>query len=78
MFKTFNPMKTRKKGYKWMLSLTILFTLAAIVTLLPNAAASKDNMLGYHAICSGTPMSTLVLMICAGATCHLRKKHFTA
>jgi len=70
-------MKTRKKGYKWLLALTMLFTLAAIITLLPNPGASKDNMLGYHAVCSGTPMSTLVLVICAGATCYFRKKYFT-
>jgi hypothetical protein len=70
-------MKTKKKGYKWMLALTILFSLAAIITLLPNAAASKDNIMGYHAVCSATPMSTLLLVICAGATCFFRKKHFT-
>jgi len=70
-------MKIRKKGYKWLLALTILFTLAAIVTLIPNPGASKDNMMGYHAICSGTPLSTLVLVVCAGGTCFLRKKYFT-
>jgi hypothetical protein len=70
-------MKTRKKGYKWMLALTILFTLSAIITLIPNPGAAKDNMMGYHSICSGAPMSTLVLIICAGTTCFFRKKYFT-
>ena len=70
-------MKTQKKGYTWLLALTILFTLSAIVTLFPNTGASKDNMMGYHSICSGAPMSTLVLVICAGATCFFRKKYFT-
>lgn len=70
-------MRTRKKGYKWLLALTMLLTLSAIVTLIPNPGAGKANMIGYHAICSGTPMSTLVLVICAGAVCYFRKKYFT-
>jgi len=70
-------MKTRKKGYKWLLALTILFTLSAIITLFPFAGASKNNMMGYHSFCSAAPMSTLVLVICAGATCFIRKRNFT-
>lgn len=70
-------MKIRKKGYKWLLGLTILLTLSVIVTMIPNPGASKVNMMGYHAICSATPMSTLVLVICAGVTCFFRKKYFT-
>ena len=70
-------MKTRKKGYKWLLALTMLFTLAAIITLIPNAGASKDNLMGYHSICSAAPMSVLLLVICAGATCYFRTKYFT-
>ncbi len=70
-------MKTRKKGYKAMLALTMLFTLSAIVTLIPNAGASKVNMMGYRSICSAAPMSVLILVICAGATCYFRKKYFT-
>ena len=70
-------MKTRKKGYKWLLALTIIFTLAALATLIPDAGASKANIIGYHSICSGVPMSTLVLVICAGATCYFRKRYFT-
>jgi hypothetical protein len=70
-------MKIRKKGYKWLLALTILFALSAVITIFPWAGASKDNMMGYHSICSGAPMSTLVMLICAGATCYFRKKYFT-
>ena len=71
-------MKTRKKGYKLLLGLTILLTLSAIITLVPCAAASKDNMMGYHSICSGAPISTLVLVLCTGFTCYMRKRHFTS
>ncbi len=70
-------MKTRKKGYKALLALTMLFTLAAIITLFPNSGASKVNLMGYHSICSAAPMSTLILVIGAGATCFFRKKYFT-
>ncbi len=70
-------MKIRKKGYEWMLALTIVFTLSAIITIFPNAGASKDNMMGYHSVCTGAPMSTLLLVACAGLTCYLRKRYFT-
>jgi hypothetical protein len=70
-------MRTRKKGYKWLLALTVLLTLSAVITLIPNPGASKDNMMGYHSICTGAPMSTLVLLVCAGITCAIRKKKFT-
>jgi hypothetical protein len=52
--------------------------LSAIITLVPCAAASKDNMMGYHSICSGAPISTLVLVLCTGFTCYMRKRHFTS
>jgi hypothetical protein len=68
-------MTTRKKGYNLLLGLTILLTLAAIVTLLPNPGASKVNLLGYKSICSAAPMSTLLLLICTGANCYLRKRY---
>lgn len=70
-------MKTRKKGYPGMLALTVIFTLSAVITLIPNPGASKDNMMGYHSICSAAPMSALLLIICAGITCFLRKRYFT-
>jgi hypothetical protein len=70
-------MKIRKKGYKPMLGLTLLFTLAAISTVFPNPVSDHFNMMGYHSVCSGAPMSTLVLVLCAGGTCFLRKRYFT-
>ena len=70
-------MKIKKKGYKWLLALTILLTLSAIITLIPNPGASKDNMMGYHSICSAAPLSTLLLVVCTGITCFIRKLNFT-
>ncbi|MDZ7721710.1 MAG: hypothetical protein U5R06_02500 [candidate division KSB1 bacterium] len=40
-------MEQRKKGYGLLMGLTILFTLATISTLIPEAGASKACMLGY-------------------------------
>ena len=54
-------MKTRKKGYKILLILTILFTLCALSTLLPSEQANKISMLGYKAHCSYTPISTIIV-----------------
>jgi hypothetical protein len=38
----------------------------AIVTLIPFASASKASMLGYKALCSFTPISTIILVLMAG------------
>lgn len=70
-------MKTRKKGYGIFLILTILFTLAAISTLLPQASVSKSCLLGYKAHCSFTPISTIICVLLTGLICKIRKKKFT-
>jgi len=40
----------------------ILYALAALLTMLPRAMASKACRLGYHALCSWTPYSTAILL----------------
>jgi hypothetical protein len=69
-------MKHRKKGYGWMMVLTVLFTLAAISTLLPQAEASKACLLGYYAHCSFTPISTLICIALAAISCIIRKRKY--
>jgi len=71
-------MKTKKKGYGILLGLTILLTIAAILTVIPNAGASKESMLGYKSICSFAPIATIILLLLADAVCVIRKKVFTA
>ncbi|HSV48722.1 MAG TPA: hypothetical protein VLH35_00275 [Candidatus Acidoferrales bacterium] len=39
----------------------IIITIAAVKTALPEAAASKPCLLGYKALCSFTPISTIIL-----------------
>jgi hypothetical protein len=70
--------KTRKPGYGWLLALTIILTLAALSTLVPQASASRACMLGYKAHCTFTPVSTIICAAHAGAVCKLRKAFFTA
>lgn len=71
-------MKIRKRGYWWLFALTIIFTLAAISTLLPSEHVNKTCMLAYNAHCSFTPISTLMCIIMAGASCTVRKKFFVS
>ena len=71
-------MKIRKKGYWWLFALTIIFTLAAISTLLPSESADKICMLAYKAHCSFTPISTLLCIIPAGVSCFIRKRFFVS
>ena len=70
-------MKTRRKGYGILLALTILFSLASISTLMPQASASKACLLGYEAHCTFTPISTVICVLMAGWACALRKRKFT-
>ena len=69
-------MKQRKKGYGLLMGLTILFTLAAISTLIPEARVSKACMLGYKAHCTFTPISTVICAVLAAAVCRFRSKHY--
>ena len=69
-------MKHRKKGYGKLMILTILFTLAAISTVLPQASATKVCLLGYYAHCSFTPVSTVICLLLAALTCIIRKRKY--
>ncbi len=68
--------KIRTKGYWFLMSLTIFFTLCTISTLIPAEQASKACMLGYKAHCTFTPVSTLICAIPAGLVCFIRKRFF--
>ena len=51
-------------------SIHIIFTIVhfvlALITLIPTATASKECLLGYKALCSFTPISTMMLLALAG------------
>jgi uncharacterized protein with FMN-binding domain len=47
------------------------------VTLVPNGAASKPNVLGYRSVCSFAPTATALCGLLAGITCTLRNRLFS-
>lgn len=69
-------MKEKKKGYKPLLILTAIFTLAGILTLIPSPGASHACALGYKALCSFTPWGTLICFGMSMITCIIRSRFF--
>lgn len=63
----------RQPLYSILLGVTIVITVAAVLTLVPYASSAK-SLLGYHALCSFAPVSTVLLAIFAGFTCAVRKR----
>ena len=70
-------MKIKKKGYGILKAATILFTVMAISTLIPQSSVSKPCMLGYMAHCTWIPISTVICFALAGIICSIRRKKFT-
>jgi uncharacterized protein with FMN-binding domain len=61
-------------AYVAMLAASIVFTLLAIVTMLPNPGASKPNVLGYRSVCSFAPAASALCGLLAGITCTVRNR----
>ena len=53
---------------------TIVHFSLAVVTLIPLASASKTSILGYKALCSFSPISTISLILLAGMHILLHKR----
>ena len=62
-----------KKSPTHLIFTAVYFSLA-IVTLIPLASASKVSLLGYKALCSFTPISTIGLILLAGLHIFLHKR----
>jgi hypothetical protein len=43
----------------------VILIIAAVKTALPEGKASKPCLLGYKALCSFTPISTIILVVAA-------------
>lgn len=65
------------KAYYATLALTSAFSVLAIVTMLPNPAASKPNVLGYRSVCSFAPAASALCGLLAGVTCTFRNRRFS-
>ena len=53
---------------------TGIYFVLIIVTLIPNASASKVSLLGYKALCSFSPISSIGFLVLAGLHIYLHKK----
>ena len=69
-------MQRNKPGYVILLILTIVFTLLAVSTLIPQATAVKACLLGYKAHCTFTPISTIILLALSAVVCRVRSRLF--
>ena len=65
-----------KPVYFSSLSITILATLGGFITLLPRAAASYPNILGYSSVCTFAPAASLYCFFIAGLSCFIRSVFF--
>lgn len=63
-------------AYAPLLALSGLLAAAAIATLVPNAQASWNNVLGYKSLCTFAPIATAICALLAGATCVMRVRIF--
>jgi uncharacterized protein with FMN-binding domain len=66
--------KNESPAYWALLALSLAFSILALVTLFPNPAASKPNVLGYRSVCSFAPAATALCGLLAGITCTLRNR----
>lgn len=55
----------------------IVYLLLALLTLLPTGTASKECLLGYNALCSFTPISTVGFLALAGLHIYLQRRTVT-
>jgi hypothetical protein len=62
-----------KKSPTHLIFTAIYFSLA-VVTLIPLASVSKPSLLGYKALCSFSPISTIGLILLAGLHIFLHKR----
>ena len=69
-------MAKRSPGYWVFLVITILCTLAAVGTLVPDATAHKMSILGYYAHCPFAPWSSLIALALAAISCVVRAEVF--
>jgi hypothetical protein len=52
----------------------VIYFLLALLTLIPIATASKTCLLGYKALCTFSPISTIILLALAGLHIFLQNR----
>ena len=66
----------KQPGYAIFLTLTVISTLAAVSTVLPDPSASAESILGYSSHCIWAPWSTAICAVLSGVFCTIRAKKF--
>lgn len=56
------------------LMFTIVYIVLAVLTVIPREAASKVCLLGYKALCTFSPIGTLILLALGGLHIFLHQK----
>ena len=64
--------KLNAGAYIGFLALTIVGAVGGILTLIPAAGATYENVLGYRSLCTFAPAATLFCFFVAGTSCVLR------
>ncbi|MBI9101530.1 MAG: hypothetical protein JEY99_03870 [Spirochaetales bacterium] len=59
-------------SYKFLLTLTVIASLAGLITLIPSAGATYPSVLGYKSFCTFTPAATFYCFFIAGISCFIR------
>jgi hypothetical protein len=59
-------------SYRLLILFTVLATLGGLLTLLPRAAASYPNLIGYSSLCTFAPAATFYCFFLAGLSCVIR------
>jgi uncharacterized protein with FMN-binding domain len=66
--------KRQPSAYNLLLALSIVWTILAIITLIPNPGASKPNALGYKSVCTFAPAASALCGLLAAITCTVRNR----
>jgi hypothetical protein len=66
----------KQPGYAVFLGLTIISTLAALSTLVPDASVNEASFLGYRSHCVWAPWSTIICLFLSATFCRIRVKKF--
>jgi uncharacterized protein with FMN-binding domain len=69
--------RNESPAYWGLLALSLAFSVLAAVTLIPNPAAAKPNVLGYRSVCSFAPAATALCGVLAGIICTIRNHVFS-
>lgn len=60
------------RAYQALILISLVATIGGILTLIPVAGATYENVLGYRSLCTFAPAATVFCFAIAGTSCILR------